>query len=477
MSKKLISILITIALCCSAILAGCTQEEKPEDKTDGLKEKIDFKIDAYLSDLTDSKDAMESNEHIADYLRHWAKAKGVSLKEDDKGNLFMHKDSSEEYAGTPTTCIICPYDHKQFDSFIYPMALSLYCIKNNESTGNLVIVFTPEDAHDFYGVRALNKDSIPENANIICLNASEKGVFALKSGASSVYHFSEKIKRQKPSYNKAYRISITGLPSRQPDSRISDVPNPITRLEGLLANLKSRNIGFEIADFAGGIDDKLYAGSCAMTVVVDPNKEQTFADRMNQEIESWTNKYSEDYPDAQYTFEPVKTPGAVLSKDDANKFVNYMYTLLNGEYSRNDEGDLVSICNISRVSMSRDRIEIGSVAYSMDIIDLSTIDMDEETLCSLSGINYEKVSESPMWKAPEDTDFSGKLAAAYRKATSKSLAYSESVTSTMAPYVENRTGNRNIICVTLSKNIVKDCTETIITYLISLNEEMDQSSD
>ncbi len=94
---------------------------------------------AYRTDLEDSADTLTSTAAIKEYLSNWAKEKGITCTTDGHDNVIMSVKASEEYKEADPTVIVCSYDPKQFRTCIDPIALSLYAVKNNESTGRLTV--------------------------------------------------------------------------------------------------------------------------------------------------------------------------------------------------------------------------------------------------------------------------------------------------------------------------------------------------
>ena len=478
-NKKITSVvLIFFLMAAAALLSACgtTGSAKTETTSqEDLTSKISSKIDAYTTDLMDSRDSMKSNRAICRYLQSWAKSKGIHSETDSAGNVIMSVSSSKKYKDAAPVVIVCPYDYLEFDNYSRPVAMALYTIKNNESTGKLTVIFTREDGHDLSGVKTLNKKYFTDDANVFCLNAADQGLFSLKSGASSTYRFTQSVRRVSPTLTKAYKITIKGLSVTQPDAQISKATNPITRLESLLVSLKNRNISYEIASFRGGENTNLYAASATLTIVIDANKEKSFLDKMQEVTERFNEDKSKMHPGATYTYKEVDLPSSVIRRSDGSRLVNFMYTLLDGVYEKDeDSGDLVSINNVSKIDTSGSRVQISSVAYSLSETNLKTIDTDARTLCNLSDIKFSKTGSVPMWTGKEDTEFTKNVASAYKKTTGKTLSYNNSVTSTSASYVAQKNSNCNIISITLNENILKDCTGTMINYLInSLPEDDD----
>lgn len=469
--KKSIKLTLTICLLLLLVLfTSCAAGKEPEPPKENNSDKISTKIDAYTTDLLDSSDSMQSNQAILKYLSGWAEAKKIDHYLDKAGNLIFTRGASEGYGQCAPTVLLCPCDYRQYQQCIPPIAMSLYLIKNTEDAGRLTVIYTPSEGDRYKALSSLDQNLLPDNAGILTLNPGPKGVFATSSAAGSTYRFQLKGKRADPQLTAAYQIQITGLPTYFPDARVDQAVNPISELENILTWINNRKDSFELASFHSGIDQSLYAPSASMTITIDANDEAAFLEKMGDLQEKWTEKYSKDYPDSALTYQKTDLPKKVYNADTTHRLVSFMYTLLNGEYYRDDEGNLLSICSITGISTEKKTIRITSSAYSLDETVLKEIDNGEMTLANLSGAGFETIHALPLWNGVEDSDFTKAIKKSYDKISGKSLHYDRSVAPTCTGYVQSLTRSQDLLSITVSDNIVKECTETILDYMSSLKE-------
>lgn len=466
-SKKILVVILII--CLVGTLTALTSCNNTKKQTEDLSSKLKTKLEAYKTDLNDSAGTLNSNARIQSYLESWAKSKGVTYTKDSAGNIIMTRKSSSDYKDVAPTVIVCSYNYKQFKNYINPVATALYVIKNNESTGKLTVVFTNENDNDYSAIKALDSKYITSDSRVFCIGSGQKGLFAAKSGASSSFKFTKAVSYKTPTYTKAYKITITGLPGGQTDSKVSSYLNPITRLESLLSSLKSRGTGFELASFNGGNDSTLYARSATLTVCIDPNKEESFVEKMDSLTQNFNDKKSDEYPGVKYTYKKVSLPSKVMTTASCNKYMNFMYTLLDGVYYRDDDDNLVSINSINRINTTDSSIVIYSVAYSLDTTNLQEINRGEKTLCALSGASYEKTATVPLWQGNAKSKFATAVSTAYKNYNSSNLTYTDSVNSSTASYIKAKNKKCDIVCITVNDNVDEECTGAIIQYLKDSN--------
>ena len=297
-------------------------------------------------------------------------------------------------------------------------------------------------------------------------------VVSEKTGGASVYEFSKKLKTTSPKNMVAYRISISGIASSQMDNKINMKINPIIEINNLLANLKKSSIDYEISSIDGGREDSLYPGTCTIKMTVDEDRQALFEKKLNSRIESFNKRKQSEDPNAVYEYKKISLPDKVISQAESAKLVAFIYTLLEDEYYRDEESDLlIAVCDTSYIRTKNGKVRIGSTAYSLDDSILKEIDDATETLCGLSEFKYKKISSVPSWESKTENDLSERIRKAYSKYTSKDLIIQPTVTAGSAGYVEKLNDKCSIIFITVSESTMKDLTGTLMNYLIRLNEE------
>ncbi|MGN0658722.1 MAG: hypothetical protein ACI4LA_03865 [Emergencia sp.] len=464
--KKLTSLMLIAAMTFSLFtFTACGEEE--ED----LSSKIEEKIIAYQTDLEDSADALDSTEAIRDYLCSWAKTKGIDCTVDSHDNVIFEIKSSKAYKEAGPVVILCSYDCQQFENAIQPMAMALYIAKNNEDTGRLTIIFTSEDGHDFSGISSLNSRYFTDDTSVFCLNSGEKNMWSAETGAGSSYRFTGSISYTRPSGDKAYRISIKGLPGGIPDSRISSYPNPIKEIGDLLAYFKTNALIYELAGCRGGSSAALYPKSASATVVIDEDDMEKFQSRVETAIETFNDRYDdflEEHPDVTYTYEEVDLPKKVMTQDSLNSFVSFLYTLLDGVYYKDEDDNLISITSIGTIRCEDSRFRISAVASSLSSSNLSEIDTAYKTICGLAGISYRKTGSIDGFYSAEESDFTAAVAQAFNDYSGKEMELKSNVPVSNASYVQKLNDKCSIISVSVNEDRIERYTGTIITFMMNL---------
>ena len=195
---------------------------------------------------------------------------------------------------------------------------------------------------------------------------------------------------------------------------------------------------------------------------------QKFIDKMTALTESFNEDKSNAHPGAEFTFTKVKRPSRVIRPQDTNRFVSFVYTLLNGKYLQEEDGTMKAVNGITYVSTDAHQIEIQSVAYSLTMLSMNEIVKDEKALSKLSDLEFRFGASIPAWSGDPESEFADQISRAYRRYTGKSLTLSDSITSTSANFIRSKSSHAKVISITLNDDVLKTCTGTIIQYLTGL---------
>ena len=287
------------------------------------------------------------------------------------------------------------------ESYINSIACALTVAKTDTEHGNLKIIFVYENAVDSTNIEKLSSKYFSDNSEVFFLGNTNSSKIGLATGGYNEYSIAKNYKEVRSTYNKAYKISISGLPTQKINSKSVTAPNPIKRLGNLLATFKSNSIIFELASFEGGTDATITPGNATMTIVINDDATAKLEKSINNAIDKFNDSYSEKYPDASFTFEVCDVPSRVVKSDDSERIVSLIYTLLNGVYSTDEDDEVTSYSNIGYISIKNKKIEIKASASSYDTSLLDEIAESYKTISALSDINFKLISEKPVFAASE----------------------------------------------------------------------------
>lgn len=391
--KKLIIIIAAILIAAVCIAAAVYFIVIKADKEPTLRETVDNRIAAYETDLRDSLASMTDQKAVAKYLTNWAEHKGIEAKADKSNNVIFSIKATEGLENESPVVIICSYDYSCMESYINSIVTALTVAKNDNPHGAYNIIFISQEMGSVSGAENLSAQYFPENARVFYLGNSSSSRIADMTGGYEHYTLSRDISTASPSYNKAYRITISGLPAQSFSGKSSSAPNPIKTLGNLLANFKSTSILFELASFSGGSSANLVPTEASMTIVVNEDSSAKLEKKLDNSVEKFYDKYQDKYSDVQYTYEVVEMPSQIISQDDTESIVSLLYTSLSGVHYKDDAGDIVSIANIGSISAESGRFVMKASAASYDAELLSEITETYQTTGFLSGMDCNVDSE------------------------------------------------------------------------------------
>lgn len=468
---------IIIAVCAVIIIAACSVSayfyfSKSKEKPPTLEETINSRIAAYETDLVDSMESMTSQEAVRKYLVNWAENKGIKVTADKAGNVIYSVKATEGFESASPSVILCGYDYASMESYKNSIACALTAAKNDLPHSAYKIIFVSEEMGDKSGAEALSDKYFTSDTKVFCLGDTSSSRIALSTGGFSKYTLSKDLRYKATSYDKAYKISISGLPACRFSGMNSDVPNPIKILGNLLANFKSTSILFELASFSGGYDSDVTPQDASVVIVVNDDASAKLEKNLNKAIDKFLDKYSDDYPDVQYSFEVADTPYEVINTEDTESIVSLLYTAISGEHYKDDNGDIASIANIGCISTENRAlsIEVSSASYSSELIE----EMSEayQTICALTDVQY-ALSETiePFAAGEAGEELADTFLTAYKDYKNIDLDKVNIAEWTPALSVSSKNQEMPVIVFGVTKKTKDNFAGGLITYFSAQHEE------
>ena len=470
-NKKIIFLAgLLLVLLAALIIFGMQLLQNRQEPEPSLEEIVTGKLNAYQTDLTDSMDSMQTNRDVAQYLLAWGKNKGISCSMDSQDNVaFTLQATSEKMKDRNPVIFLCEYDVSDLNASLEPIASALTIAKNTAEHGKVRIVFAPSEGIGSSGISALPASWFTDRTEVFCLGKSAASKISAQTGGYLKFRLSEQLHAQKPSYDKAYRIYISGLPAESPANPSGNIVNPIKQLGSVLANFKSTSLLFELANFHGGKSADLTPSGASMTVVINRADDAKFIKKMDNALEKFYNKYADQYPDAVYTYEEIPLPKRVFAKEDAENIVSLMYTAFNGIYYKDDDGNVIALTNIGRISTKEQnlKVEVSVMSCAQDYLD--EITEAYRTICGLCNIHFSVRDSFPVYEG-------GTGAKALRGAFGEAFyAYSGDSNMKINPSAEftpcsllaEINGNMPILFCSVTDKTKEKLTGAFITYLLT----------
>ena len=466
--KKLLIITVIIFLVVVLIIGSIIIINKNQDETPTLKEIVDEKLSAYETDITDSLESFTTNKDIANYLLNWAKNKKIDVSCDSSDNvIYSVKAGSKELKDKTPVVIVCEFDSSNMDGYIAPMAAALTVAKNAQNNQPFKILFLSSKNGNHMGAQDISARYFNKDTRVICLGNSNSTKISLETGGYEEYVVSRKLRYTKTSYDKAYKIKITGIPSEISNSTIDSRPNAVKTLGNLLAYFNSTSFNFEIASFSGGEGANTTPENAYVTLVINSDDTEKFTNKMTSAIDKFNDKYLENYPEAKYTFEEVPLPDKVIKKSNADDIVSLMYTAINGVYYKDDDGNIVSLTNIGSASSKNSKLRILVSALSYSEESMSEIRDSYKTISGLSNMKFAQVEKYPIFNGSEESEA---LIEAFSTAFSdftdgSDIDVKSSVEFTPCSFIKTKNENCSIFFCSMTDKSKKKIAGSLLKYL------------
>lgn len=474
-NRKRLFIFLGIAMaaiaCVVIVILLFTSSDAPEEPS--LDEVLEEKLIAYETDLLDSLGSLDTNEDVANYLINWAKNKEIPATADENGNVIFTINPAGGYDEALPAAVVCSFDAKNMDCYAQQIAVAMCVAKNAQNHGKLSIIFLAETNGDNAGAASLDQGHFTDDTQVFYLGAAASSKISTTTGGYRHYTVSHKLRYQKPAYDTAFRIKIENCPVQLLNDSIDQTPNPIKTLGDVLANFKSTSLLFELSEISGGTDENLTAKEAEMTIVISDSDVEKFETKMDGFIEKFYDKYLEDYPDVTYTYEEVKLPAKVFNGEDIDNLVSFLYTAFDGVYYKNDDGNVVAITNIGKITSKNKKLKIDIAAASYSETHLEEISESYETICGLSDLTYKCEEEYPVFSSEiTAADFLTVFEEAFKEFSGDSSINLEGTAEfTPCTILQQKNPSLPILYCAITEKTKHKFSGAIVTYLDQSTEE------
>lgn len=400
--KKTIAIIAIVAVII-AIIAAVIFFVFGAEKEPSLQEIIENRTNSYETDFLDSTAQMDDQASVRKYLVNWAENKGIDVKVDKNDNVVYSFKASEGLENRKPTVILCGYDYSCIESYSNSIVCALTLAKNDNPHGEFKIIFVSEENGNKDSVTKLAESHFKDAGEVFYLGNDTASKLADKTAGLVEYEFSGTIYKSAPSYNKAYKITISGLPSQAISSKAASAPNPIKTLGNLLANFKSKSVLFDLVEFTGGNGTSVTPGEASITIVVSEDASTKVEERLDSAIESFNDKYKDNYPEATYTYEAVDMPRTVISSNTTESLISLLYTAPNGTYNKDDDDNVTAFSCITSINVTSGRSVINVVACGYEEATLTELTDAYQTICALTDMTFIETKSYPIYKMSDDS--------------------------------------------------------------------------
>ena len=396
--KKLIAIIVAAVVVIALVVAGIFLFVLGGNNQPSLQEVVEDRADSYKADFVDSIPQMDDQESVTKYLLNWAENKGIDAESDYLGNVIYSFEAAEGLEERRPTVILCGYDYSSIESYTNSIVCALTLARDETPHGEYKIIFVSEEMGDKQAGHNIPASYL-EGANEVFYLGNDTSSKIVNASAGVVdYKFTKEVSKMSPSYNKAYKITIAGLPASAINSNSVSMPNPIKTLGNLLATFKSKSVLFDLVEFTGGNETSTIPTEASITIVVSEDATSKVETRLDSAIESFIDKYGEKYPEATYTYEVVDMPYEVIDSEITESLISLLYTAPNGVYFKDDDDNITAYSCITSIDVTEGTSSIAVSARGYDEEKLTELGDSFATICALTDIDFEELDAHPIYK-------------------------------------------------------------------------------
>lgn len=402
LNKKGVAIIAIAVLLVALVVAALFIFVFNGDDGQSLHEKIENRANTYKTDFMDSIPQMEDQASVANYLVNWAENKGIDVTTDQNGNVIYSFEASEGLENRKPTLILCGYDYSSIENYTNSIVSALTLARDDSPHGEYNIIFVSEENGNKDAGHNIPSSYIEEAAEVFYLGNDTASKIVSASAGIGEYEFTKEIYTTSPSYNKAYKITISGLPSQPLTNKNATMISPIETLGNLLATFKSKSVLFDLVEFTGGDDPALIPGEASITIVVSEDATEKVETRLDNSIESFMDKHGKKYPELSYTYEVVDMPYEVIDSEVTESLISLLYTAPTGVYEKDDDKNAIAYSYITSIDITSGTAKVTLVSSGYVEEKLTELNDSYQTICALTDIEYAQTNSYPIYKMNEN---------------------------------------------------------------------------
>jgi len=388
--KKNISILLILILLTSLITGcGAFTNNNKVDIEQSVYDEYESMIDTFIG--------VQDISVISDYLLQWAQNYRIDAEKDYYNNVIITLPATAGLENEVPTMVECGISISDLENDLRPVSIMMTTIRNLENHGLTYFVFTPYEGRLYTGAENLSP-SLLSNVNLINLNTYAPNQIVSSGAESAVYSMSLNMKMVEPSFPIAYELRIDGLAGGYSDIIKQKNPNAIKTLGNFLASCKNSGMLFELASFNGGQNIETYPVSASAIMLINQNDENSLNNRFLKAQKTFNDNYSETQPGYTYTLTPVPLPEKVITQEDSDHIVSFLYTLFNGIYSKTETDEAEAVSNIGEVRTAEKQFISYLTMRSLDPAVFLAMQSDLSVISNLNELTYQAVSGKQGWR-------------------------------------------------------------------------------
>ncbi len=470
-SKRIIKLLSIVVLSLFFVSACSFQSTNPEELTPeedlmGIKLNISSTVDNFIEN-----EAFDKN-----FFKNWCSENNIKLLLNQDNKVVLEsKSTNNEGSDSPTVLLNCEFNKKQtLDEQKTAFSTVLYLLSHNEDNSNIKALFTCNFDDRFSAIQSIDDEYLSSDY-VINIIGSEKTYFYTNNASCNDYVFTKELHSVKPSCGNAYELSIKNLRgANSGDTTLH--PNPIKIIGDFLAFAKSQGCIIELISFEGGEISCNYPTNATAKFLINDNDITKFERWYENSYDRFESQYESVEPDFEYNFTEIEKPEMVISQDDSTGIFTFIYTMINGVYSK-AEGNIDATSSISTISTENQELRVETCLRSLTPEVLEDMKVAFTTISGLNDISFKNVHQTNSWSIDENASIIKTFEKLFNDIGSKKIKKKASMYTTSLNFITKNHPESEIISI--SVNFDKGIKEVLViqNFIVSLSNNSENTNN
>ncbi|MDD6647607.1 MAG: hypothetical protein PUF60_07385 [Firmicutes bacterium] len=461
--RKFFLFIISGTLLLTMFMCGCGLEEIDREKE--LKAAFETTSEELQSNFSGSDGDYSL---VSEYLESWSNNNEIKVKKRTDTYMILSNPATDGCSDSESTMLQCQVNTRDFSDSLQTLSTALTALLGPESHGDIALIITENEGGHLTGAADLDPE-YTDYDNIINLEYDDESLLYTSGCYTSEGTMTSKISSSSPSYQNAYKITMTTTSYSDPFDYSSHFPNPIDTIGSLLATEKSSGQLFQLASFECDTEKGYTPQSATAVVVIDNNDVDSFTSRFNSSYEKVKKRFEKLEQNFVYTLTETDMPETVLSNESSDNIISLMYTLKTGIYQQDDEsGEIIAASDISYVSTSDNMFRLKINSRSSDSAVLEEMKSVFQTTSGLCETDYSSTNAVTTWSSDSGKSLSSFFTEALG---SDDYIQSSTLSSGECDIISSKADNLNIISYSFDTSHQESAMLNIIHFMESLVQQ------
>jgi hypothetical protein len=435
--------------------------------------------DALYEQLTDPE-GISSDKDLRSRIESWAKSADLDYTADKYGNVIIDVPATAGKEGNKRLVICTEYNYLLLDSLGNPLTTAAYIASNSDSNGPITVIFANNKNNYHEGIAHLSASLFGKGDDVIYLDANpDTSYISSKCFSSALLDATMPYSTEAATCDTAVHINISGLTEAAPSKSAASRPSLTGYYSAIVNRLRSKSVAFQVGSLSIPSSGNMYPSSLDMVLLINSYSLEDFTGYLDKRIEEFDEDYSEDYPDAAFTYEVLESVPADISPMSAETtdiLSNFLYTVKNGNYkytednapTQNDIGIIYGTNTVESIVIKDGSVHTGINVQAVDDVVLEQIINDNTAAATLSNASIQVTDKQMTFRNP-NSRLSDSLRIAFRKANTVGkedieLSHQDDLYYTPANVLDSKADGMDVVHVSISDKNRIEFTNALMYY-------------